>query len=78
MDWVLIIFETQVIKKNRPVRPVFPDYLSVSYDCDNINIFIFIIHNIMDTYGRATTIVLIVVKFYFKLPEAVVRRCSSK
>ena len=22
----------QVIKKKRPVRPVFPDYLSVSYD----------------------------------------------
>ena len=31
-DWVLIIFVTQVIKKKRPVRPVFPDYLSVSYD----------------------------------------------
>ena len=34
MDWVLIIFGTQVIKKKRPVRPVFPDYLSVSYDYD--------------------------------------------
>ena len=32
MDWVLIIFATQVITKKRPVRPVFPDYLSVSYD----------------------------------------------
>ena len=32
MDWVLIIFGTQVIKKKRPVRPMFPDYLSVSYD----------------------------------------------
>ena len=32
VDWVLRIFETQVIKKKRPVRPVFPDYLSVSYD----------------------------------------------
>ena len=32
MDWVLIIFGTQVIKKKRPVRPVFPGYLSVSYD----------------------------------------------
>ena len=32
IDWVLIIFGTQVIKKKRPVRPVFPDYLSVSYD----------------------------------------------
>ena len=31
-DWVLIIFGTQVIKKKKPVRPVFPDYLSVSYD----------------------------------------------
>ena len=28
----LIIFGTQVIKKKRPVRPVFPDYLSLSYD----------------------------------------------
>ena len=32
VDWVLIIFGTQVIKKKRSVRPVFPDYLSVSYD----------------------------------------------
>ena len=32
MDWVLIIFGTQVLKKKRLVRPVFPDYLSVSYD----------------------------------------------
>ena len=32
VDWILIIFGTQVIKKKRPVRPVFPDYLSVSYD----------------------------------------------
>ena len=32
VDWVLIIFGTQVIKKKRPVRPVFSDYLSVSYD----------------------------------------------
>ena len=32
VDWVLIIFGTRVIKKKRPVRPVFPDYLSVSYD----------------------------------------------
>ena len=30
--WVLIILRTQVIKKIRPVRPVFPDYLSLSYD----------------------------------------------
>ena len=32
VDWVLIIFGTQVIKKKRPVRLVFPDYLFVSYD----------------------------------------------
>ena len=32
VDWVLITFVTQVINKKRPVRPVFPDYLSVSYD----------------------------------------------
>ena len=32
VDWVLIIFGTQVIKKKRPIRPVFPDYLSVSCD----------------------------------------------
>ena len=44
MDWVLIIFGTQVKKKKRPVRPVFPDfcisspcYLSVSYDYGNTN-----------------------------------------
>ena len=32
VNWDLIIFGTQVIKKKRPVRPVFPDYLSISYD----------------------------------------------
>ena len=32
IGWVLIIFGTQVIKKKRPVRSVFPDYHSVSYD----------------------------------------------
>ena len=32
VDWVLIIFGTHVIEKKRPVRPVFPDYLSISYD----------------------------------------------
>ena len=32
VDWALRIFETQVIKKKRPVRPVFPDYLFISYD----------------------------------------------
>ena len=37
-DWVLIIFGTQVIKKKRPVRPVFPDYFSVSYDYGNNDI----------------------------------------
>ena len=31
VDWVLIILGTRIIKKKRPVRPVFPDYLSVSY-----------------------------------------------
>ena len=31
-DWVLLIFGTQVIKNKRPVWPVLPDYLSVSYD----------------------------------------------
>ena len=34
VDWVLTILGTQVIKKKRPVRPVFPDYLSVAYDYD--------------------------------------------
>ena len=32
VDWVLIFFGTQVIEKKWPIRPVFPDYLSVSYD----------------------------------------------
>ena len=36
--WVLIIFGTQVIKKKQPVRPVFPDYLSLSYDYDESKI----------------------------------------
>ena len=34
VDWVLIIFGTQVIEKKRLVWPVIPDYLSVSYDND--------------------------------------------
>ena len=37
VDWVVIILETQVIKKKRPVQSVFPDYLSVScqYEISN-------------------------------------------
>ena len=33
VDWFLISFGTEVIKEKQPVQPVFPDYLSVSYDC---------------------------------------------
>ena len=33
MDWVLIIFRTQVIKKKPPVQPVFSGNLSVFNDC---------------------------------------------
>ena len=33
--WVQRIFGTQVIKRKGPVRPVIPDYLSVSYDSFN-------------------------------------------
>ena len=40
VDWVLKIFGTQVTKKKRSVRPVFPDYLSVSYDYGPIVSFI--------------------------------------
>ena len=32
VNCILIILRTQVIKKKRSVRPVFPEYLSVSYD----------------------------------------------
>ena len=39
VDWVLIIFGTQVIKKKQLVRPVFPNYLSVSYDYVVIYLF---------------------------------------
>ena len=35
VDWVLIIFGTQVIKKKWTVWSVLPDYLSV-YDYDGI------------------------------------------
>ena len=38
VSWVLIILGTQVIKKKRPVRHVFLDYLSVSYDYALTNI----------------------------------------
>ena len=36
MDWVLRIFGTQVKEKKRLVWPVFPDYLSISYDYGKI------------------------------------------
>ena len=32
VEWVLIVFGTQVIKEKPPVRSVFPDCFSVSYD----------------------------------------------
>ena len=32
VDWVLRTFGTQIIKKKLPVRPVFPEYIFVSYD----------------------------------------------
>ena len=34
LNWILIIFGTRVIKKERAVRPVFSDCLSVFYDYD--------------------------------------------
>ena len=40
VDWVLIIFGTQVTRKKRPVRLVFPDNLSVSYDCTKTHILL--------------------------------------
>ena len=43
INWVLIIFKTQVIKKKRPVQPMFPDYLSVSYD------YVLRLHDILNT-----------------------------
>ena len=53
VDWVLIISGTQVIKKKRPVRPVFPDYLSVSYDYDVINgEFLAHKHSLKKDYNR--------------------------
>ena len=39
VDWVLIIFTTQVIKKKRPVRPVFPDYISLLLEHGTPSIF---------------------------------------
>ena len=38
MDWVLRIFGTQVIKIKRPIRPVFSDCISVSYDYASVEI----------------------------------------
>ena len=54
VDWVLITFGTQVIHKKRLVRPVFPDYLSVSYDYGSTDItdkvFEYIIENTYITF----------------------------
>ena len=41
VGWVLIIVGTQVIEKKRPVRPVFPDNLSVSYDYGIMYLYVF-------------------------------------
>ena len=57
VDWVLIIFGTQVIKKKRPVRPVFPDYLSVSYDYALI-VFSSLRLNFSSLYVMKKTIIL--------------------
>ena len=42
VDWVLIIFWTQVLKKKRTVRPVFPDYLSFLMTMISSSLFIVI------------------------------------
>ena len=42
LEWVLIIFGTQVIKKKRTVRPVFLDYLSVSYGYGKMKLYIIV------------------------------------
>ena len=55
MDWVLIIFGTQVIEKKRPVRPVFPDYLSVSYDYAESHHFSFLPHYFSRVQLEGTT-----------------------
>lgn len=38
VNWVLIMFGTQVIQKMRPVRCVFLDYCSISYDYEFMNV----------------------------------------
>ena len=38
VNWVLIMFGTQVIQKTRPVRCVFLDYCSISYDYEFMNV----------------------------------------
>ena len=48
VDWVLITFGNQVINKKRPVRPAFPDYLSVSYDYDFMQACV---HGVLITFG---------------------------
>ena len=49
LDWALIIFGTQLIKKIRPVRPVFPDYLSDSYDYGLILLNYIDDHNLLNS-----------------------------
>ena len=49
VDWALIIFGTQVKKKKRPVRPVFPGYLSDSYDYGLILLNYMDDHNLLNS-----------------------------
>ena len=41
VNWILIILGTQFIKKKQPVWPVFPHYLSVSYDYDKSELLLY-------------------------------------
>ena len=67
VDWVLRIFGTQVIKKKRPVRPVFPDYLSVSYDYVQIESGLENVHNEEERRHNMVIEVNIVLNKAFKI-----------
>ena len=61
VDWVLIIFGTQVVQKKRPVWPVFPDYLSISYHYVETRHFLFDLVLLMFTSTSYAYIIILII-----------------
>ena len=84
VDWVLIVFGTQAIKKKRPVRPVSPDYLSISYDygsiCKSTSCQLNVLFRLKNFLGFKETKILIESFVYpnFKYCPLILYFCNQK